>query len=57
MSNRTKMAEYYLNDYGTSIPRFRIESKRGGQRTIWHDRVRYGGMVQAKEYIEQCWGN
>jgi hypothetical protein len=56
MSNRTPIALWYLNDHGDAKPRFRIESKRSGQRTIWKDRVRMGGMKEAKAYIESVWG-
>ena len=54
-SKRTDVADYYLNDYGEASPRFRIETVRGGQRTIWHDKVRYGGMADAQKYIESVW--
>jgi hypothetical protein len=34
-----KKTEYYLNDYGDAIPRFRIERSRG-PKVVWHERAK-----------------
>ncbi len=51
----TKRAYYYLNDHWGSKERFRIESTKAGQRTIWGPTPHLKQMQRTKTYIESVW--
>lgn len=51
----SKPQVWYLNDHVGGNPRFRIESTRGGQRTIWRERTSFKRMSDTKRYLESVW--
>lgn len=48
--------KYYLNDYGTALPRIRIESTRGGIRQLWVAKTTRHAMEVTKQYLDRVWG-
>ena len=52
---RSPVRKYYLNDYVRTVPRFRIESVRGGERTVWTERTSLRKMEQTKRYLDSVW--
>ena len=59
MSNAKRVREprlnYYLNDYLVGPDRLRIESKRGGDRCLWHEKASLTAMQTTKRYLEKTW--
>ena len=54
-SKASKMQVWYLNDHVGGNPRFRIDSVRGGQRTIWRSRTSLKKMKETARYLERTW--
>jgi hypothetical protein len=52
----SRKREFFLNSYPTSVPRLRIEEKRGGDVCYWHARTTINNMEETKRYLNKAFG-